>query len=108
MDTIKFWGSSDDLVEIEAVGNTNPKIEGLDEYNCMVNQEIVQGVFTVNNVLKVYAIYDGCWSFAASQINEDNPISELWQIETLQCAYNDYSTELIITSPYINRIVRIH
>lgn len=72
MKTVKFYGASDDLVEIEG-------IKGEDEFYFHPTCESEKGIglsqaFLVGSGaggLKVYAIYDGCWHFSIGPIDED-------------------------------------
>jgi hypothetical protein len=69
MQTAKFWGSSDDLIEVEGVKGGD---EFLSESNS--SNELIAGVFNLGGLVRIYAIYDACWSFAVSKVDEDIPL----------------------------------
>ena len=80
---VTFSGSSDDLVQIWGC-------PGEDEYNC-ISDGPINSVFILGGKLKVYVIYDGCWSFAAGLVDEDIPVD--WAISVKQ---NRYAMDLIV------------
>lgn len=87
-----FSGASDDLIEIEGV-------KGGDEYSGMTGRdEIVAGTFNVGGKLRVRALYDGCWSFAVGQVDEDIPLPD-WPISVTQHPETPYSVALVIECP---------
>ena len=91
MQTAKFWGSSDDLIEIEGV-------KGGDEFNGLTkDEELIAGTFNLGGKIRVRALYDGCWSFAVGQVDEDIPLPD-WPIRIEQHE-KGYSTALIIECP---------
>ena len=94
---ISFEGASDDLVHVSGC-------PGEDEYNCtksLPGPIDLGGIFLVSGPtgsLKVTAIYDGCWSFAVGQVDEDVPLPT-WPMLIRQSEERTYSAELIITAP---------
>jgi len=91
MKAIKFYGSSDDLIEVEG------EIDGCDEYGQF--GEKLKDYFTVQSesgAAKIYPIYDGCWSFAIGQTDESIPLPE-WDIRVGN--EHDYSTYLMLDVP---------
>ena len=102
MKTVKFYGSSDDLIEVEGIA-------GADEFNAM-NDGPVMATFVISAVyaqfgilplLRVYAIYDGCWTFAAGLFNEhdEHQPCPTWPIRTSKSDENEYSMCLQIDVP---------
>ena len=93
MKTVTFYGSSNDLVEISG-------IEGADEFGNYTDSTLVASfVITIPDEterLRVYAIYDGTWSFAPAMIDEDDDWPN-WDIR-VSPAHN-YSTKLEIDVP---------
>lgn len=99
MKTVTFYGSSDDLVEIDG-------IKGADEFNVyeQINAfEVITGVIGEETGLRVLAIYDndGTWSFAVALLGEGIELPD-WEMELLspnQHEMNNYSTMLSIEVP---------
>jgi len=63
MKTIKIYGASDDLIEIEG------SCYGCDEYDVSGIGGPLIATFELESngyAVKVYCIYDGCWSFAVT------------------------------------------
>lgn len=94
--TAVFYGASDDLVEVEGV-------KGSDEFACGWHPSNHRGPgvvaqFNLGGRLRVFAIYDGCWSFAAAQVDEEIPLPE-WPIRVRQSTDTPYSTRLEIDVP---------
>jgi len=92
MRKITFYGSSDDLIEIEGA-------PGADEYYADTDREEPEGRFIVGGKILVMALYDknGCWSFSLGQLHEDVPFPD-WPISFRQHE-NGYSVELTIEAP---------
>jgi hypothetical protein len=68
-----FTGSSDDNVYVEG-------IRGGDEFSCYRQDEgYVHARFTIGGKMRIYAIYDGCWSFAVGQVDESIPLPD-WPV----------------------------
>lgn len=91
---ISFWGSSDDLIELEI----NGKFE--EEYCVFKPDSGLITTFKVYNLdegLKVYAIYDGCWSFGVGLLSEDDKLPD-WPI-VFGTHKNGYSMSLNIKVP---------
>ena len=77
---ITIYGASDDLVEVDGC-------EGADEFYvksvpdghvCWHGDLIAPGTHA-GEQMRVHAIYDGCWHFAAGQVDEDVPFP-LWPL----------------------------
>lgn len=69
MRTIKFYGESDDLIEVEG------DIPRCDEYGQFGDK--LKSPFVIRSEqgnAKVYPIYDGCWMFAVGHFDEDIPL----------------------------------
>lgn len=78
MKTLTIYGASDDLIEAEG-------IEGADEFGAYGKDDAICGKVVVTagtEVLTVWCIYDGCWSFAVSPWpNEEKlpwPVKRTW------------------------------
>jgi hypothetical protein len=64
MQTAIFYGSSDDLIEVDGV-------KGGDEFNAYTpGDNCYAGSFNLGGKMRIHAIYDGCWSFAVGQVDE--------------------------------------
>jgi hypothetical protein len=91
---ISFAGGSDDIVTV-----TTP--DGTEEYYTyergpiMWHADVTDGAI---QVVRVYALYDGCWSFAAGQVNDDGPMPD-WPISIRQDPETRYSALLEIDAP---------
>jgi len=88
MQTIKFYGASDDLVE---VCGTAP---GCDEYgSCDKIREFVVQSKSTEASLRVFPVYSGSWGFAVCPDNgDDYGMPEGWKIERSfggDCAYSE-------------------
>lgn len=91
MKTFTIYGASDDLIEIGGV-------PGADEFYAQQLRGCpVMGSFVLGGKMRVRAIYDGCWSFAVGQVDEDIPLPE-WPIRVSQHE-RGYSTLLEIDVP---------
>ena len=94
MKTVTVYGSSDDLIEWDGC-------EGCDEFY-RKGSGLVSGSYLLTTDeagLRVRAIYDGCWSFAVGQIEEDYPFPEHWLVSTEHGYHNNYSTNLTFEVP---------
>jgi hypothetical protein len=90
---IIFYGSSDDIIGISVDGDRDEVggyISGEGRYSKAI--ELRSDVGTVG--IRVHAIYDGCWSFAAGQIDESIAIPDGWTIRVEQ--EHAYSTRLVV------------
>lgn len=67
MKTVKFYGSSDDLVEVEG---TAP---GCDEFN--VGGAEYANFHIAGLAIRVEYAGNGCWSILVGQIDEDTPVT---------------------------------
>ena len=54
--------------------------------------------FVVGGLMRVRALYDGCWSFAVGQIDEDFPLPD-WPIRIRQSDRVVYSVLLEVDLP---------
>ena len=89
MQTAIFYGSSDDLIEIEGV-------MGGDEFNIIKDGPYI-ATFNLGGKMRVHALYDGCWSFAIGQVDEDISLPD-WPFRITQHE-RGYSTQLEIDVP---------
>lgn len=100
MKTVKFYGASDDLVEVEG-------IPGADEFWCDTTcAPFAYATFVVGGKVRVRAIYDGCWSFAVGQVDEDLELPA-WPIRITQHADPSYSVLLEIDVPDDTSVMRV-
>lgn len=93
--TVRFYGASDDLVEIEG-------IEGADEFN-VGDGRIWQAGFVIESrpfKMLVSALYGpgGVWSFAPGMVDDGDPLPP-WPMRIGQCQDPLYSTTLEIDVP---------
>jgi hypothetical protein len=71
MQTAVFYGCSDDLIEIEGV-------KGGDEFGCYRSDDNpVRATFNLGDKMRLWCIYDGCWSFAVGQVDEEGSAAGL-------------------------------
>lgn len=90
----EFYGGSDDIISIRVDGLDVDEVGGFitddGRYSRAVEVRSVGGAMGV----RVHAIYDGCWSFAAGLIEDGRGIPNGWTIGTDQ--EHEYSTRLVI------------
>lgn len=82
MKTFSMYGASDDLIEASGV-------RGAKEFYSL-EDGTYHGSFNLGGKMRIHAIYDGCWSFAVGQIDEEIPLPD-WPIRigrTPECAYS--------------------
>lgn len=89
MKTFTIYGSSDDLVETSGV-------PGTDEFNIISSGDHV-GTFILGQRIRIEVYYDGVWSFALAQVEEEIRFPD-WPIRISQ-ADNGYSTYIEIDVP---------
>jgi hypothetical protein len=90
MQTATFYGSSDDLIEIGGV-------KGADEFNIIEDGPYI-ATFNLGGKMRIHCLYDGCWSFAVGQVDEEIPLPD-WPVRVKQSGENGYSTQLEIDVP---------
>jgi hypothetical protein len=100
---VVFSGCSDDLVNVDGC-------EGGDEFQAYGNgaSPHVATTFLLTGfggAVHVHAIYNGCWSFAVSQTDEDQPLPP-WPI-ALRVGENGYSADLVITAPVGTKVSKL-
>lgn len=91
---VAFWGSSDDLIEVEG------DIPGCDEYNGEEATFEVGGL----NIKVAYGIR-GCWFVSVQQVSEDTPVTASQIV--LSLAENGYSMKLGLAVPegsYVSKV----
>lgn len=100
MTTIKFYGGNDDLIEVE--GPVVDPFDGMSDTGEFCSERSNPGPVDFKETLlivdaegspkvKVYAFFDGCWTFAPSMIDEENPIPPHWKFiikSSLDCGYS--------------------
>lgn len=109
MKTIRFYGASDDLCEVEG------DAKGCNEYCSEAHGEgLHHFAFIVRSRrhpddegegLRVNAFYDGTWSFAVGMLMEDAPMPN-WPASVGPCPECSYSTMLTLTVPDDAEVVR--
>lgn len=101
MAMIVFWGSGDDLIEVT-------DSSGDEEYNVYGGSP---WVFIVGGFYRVYAIFDGCWSFAVSLIDEDTAVPDCkitYERGSKEKGQNDYTMVLTIETDDPVKVFREH
>ncbi len=92
MKKLQVFGSSDDLIEFSG-------LPGCDEFNIYKAGPYIacfQVCSKTEGSLYIHVIYDGCWSFAVGQSDEDDTYPD-WPIKnSLAKEYNGYSMLLEI------------
>lgn len=83
-------GYSDDIISY-CVGDE------YDEHSCYGDGKI-HSTMIIGGKVKVYAIYDGCWSFAIGQVDEEIPLPD-WDFELQQSDDCEYSTQIKMLVP---------
>jgi hypothetical protein len=94
---VELYGASDDLIEIRIDGKDRDEIGGYvpmrrDE-RCYRRALEVRSLGGARG-LRAHAIYDGCWSFAAGQLEDGRSIPDGWSVRVEQ--EHPYSTRLVI------------
>ncbi len=94
--TLKFYGASDDLFEIEGTSGEEP-----DEIGCIDAPCIVEIKTPGNEGLMIVGLYapgdSACWMMGIAPLDEDIPIPP-WPV-SFQLQPPGYSTLLTITVP---------
>jgi hypothetical protein len=104
MTKIKFYGANDDLIEVE--GPVVDPYKGMSLEAEFENQDSRVGPFDFKGAfyivdasgepkVRIYAIYDGTWSFAVAMLDEETPIPEGWTFVLRPSTDCDYSMELV-------------
>ena len=86
--TVVFRGSSDDIIDVTGC-------HGADEFHANHADGPVMAKFNLGGQIRIFALYDGCWSFAVGQVDEETPLPE-WPVAVRQSTTTSYSTELTI------------
>ena len=94
MKTIKFYGHSDDCIEIKG------DAPGCDEYNGRFNTDMMPpfdliSAATKSDSLRVFPIYEGCWFFAVGHGEENGKLPD-WAIRH---SFTGYTNVLEIDCP---------
>ncbi len=101
MRTLKFYGGSDDLFEIEGTVRTEPDEEGCYDRPAIANIKAAEGEL---NIVAVYAPKGcdvGCWAIGIMPADEDIPIPP-WPVSFKLNEIRPgkgYSAELTIPAP---------
>ena len=102
MPTLTMYGASDDLVE-------SAGLPGCDEFNVYSrdsDDNPVRASFVLGGLLRIYALYDGCWSFAVGLVDDELPWPEDWTVHIGKCKDCAYSALLSIDVPTLVALVR--
>ena len=113
MNTLKIYGSSDDLIEFEGVHSAETELD-LD-YNPKAPNDMAEfylgsmdgSIFLINDQILVYAAYNpilGIWTFTPS-LTEDGADFPAWKITVHK--RHDYSTELRIEADEVFHVKQI-
>lgn len=97
--TVLFWGSSDDLIEVEG------EVPGCDEYYAIESRPhefLIEAPDGTAMLVTGFFGAEGSWSFAPGLLNEDHPYPS-WPV-VVRPASNGYSTVLEICVPAGARI----
>ena len=86
--TVVFRGGSDDIIDVTGC-------HGADEFYSSDADGPVRAKFNLGGQVRIYALYDGCWSFAVGQVDEGTPLPE-WPVTVRQSTTTAYSTEMTI------------
>ncbi len=108
MKTLKFYGASDDLFEIEGTNKGEP-----DEIGIYGGAAAVSIVAPDGTGLVVGGFYDlpkwphkgSCWTIAVSLLEEDKPLPA-WPMR-FETNKNGYSPQLVIDAPDGSSVKRI-
>ena len=105
---VEIWGRFDDLIYLRIDGKDRDEIDGHGRDDGKDRDEIgghdsvddqhsraleVRSIGGARGI-RVHAIYDGCWSFAAGQLAKDRAIPAEWSVRVEQ--EHGYSTRLVI------------
>ena len=94
--TLKFYGASDDLFEVEGTKRGEP--DEIGAFDCAVSVEVSSDLHTGLIVTGLYSPADnGCWMIGISQLDEDVPLPE-WA-QHFRVGARGYSAELTLEVP---------
>lgn len=97
---ITIYGASDDLIEVEGC-------DGANEFNSHERGPVMwRGDLIAPGGLeavRVHAVFDGCWSVAVGQVDEDVPLPE-WPVAVRQHPSLPYSAAVVIDAPAGTRL----
>lgn len=104
MPEIRFYGASDDLIEVEGC-------EGADEFNTTERGPMVwcgDLIAPGGDAMRIHALYDnrGCWSFSIGQADKSIPFPE-WPVRVRQHTNVDYSVLLTVDAPEGTRLTSV-
>lgn len=92
---ITIYGASDDLIEVEGC-------LGADEFNSYEHGPVMwRGDLIAPGgveAMRVHAVFDGCWSVAVGQVDEDVPLPS-WPVTVRQHRSIPYSTVVEVAAP---------
>jgi hypothetical protein len=102
---LTFRGHSDDNVCIHTTQKLHDKVVGnSNEYGCFkAGVGIVMAAFVIGKAMQVTCLYDGCWSFAVGQVDEEIPLPE-WPV--VLKGSEGYTSILEITVPSMAELER--
>lgn len=89
---LKFYGYSDDLVEVEGT------FDGCDEYNRIDRPGIFKIADETEGLLVIVEFgYSGTWMVGVAPVDEETPMPTTWNIRIGQD--HDYSAMLVMSPP---------
>ena len=106
MKTIRMYGASDDLVEVEgtdsaidrtAAPDNSENVAGPGGQGGEFNVTSEEATFIIGGQVRVFSVYDGTWSFAVGMVDEDTPLP--WPVRVQACPEVAYSVEVLIEVP---------
>lgn len=98
---IGIYGASDDGVVLEIDGKTVEEYDTYEPGPVMWRADLRA---PDGDIMRVHALYDGCWSIAIGQAEEDTPLPD-WDIQILQ--KSGYSTMAQIEAPAGTELVNV-
>jgi len=94
---LEFYGASDDLVYVRIDGKTRHELAAYapmrHDGRCYRKALEVRSIGGARGI-RVHAIHDGCWSFAAGQLEEERSLPDGWSIAV--ALEHAYSTRLVV------------
>lgn len=101
MKTIKIYGASDDLVEIEGTDGNETFLR--DEFSTCANNNPPSKILieAEGHKIEVHCVYDGCWCFAIGSADDDSDYEKMpdWKITRTWGDEVKYSETVTIEIP---------
>jgi hypothetical protein len=101
---IEIYGSSDDIISLRVNGKDKDEFGGYISGKGVYSRSLLVSSIGSAQAVRVHAIYDGCWSFAIGQVDEDRRLPD-WSFAIGQehsystCVTIDTGAEMATVKP---------